>query len=69
MYICKECNKAIGPNVRQYKLVVKSREVSYPEQSGPKGKVFDTGGSGREIARETVVCSHCLEKLNGNHTE
>lgn len=79
MFNCNKCKKAIGPGVRENKVVVETRAKTYPEryaktgtdgERGERGfhtkaKVIDKGGSGFETVREVALCPDCAVKSEG----
>lgn len=72
MYRCAHCGKISLPGSRAYRVVLETRSKTYPYRSKVNpyrrrlrsGKIDrqprdDSGGVGREIVREIVVCPKC----------
>lgn len=61
MVKCKNCKKSVR---KTEKVVVETRNVSYPEREYIKNhkKMNDRGGTGWEIVKELVLCLECKVK-------
>ena len=72
MYRCQLCGVVTPPRARSRRVVVETRERSYPyrpavqrEEGLPetrrkkRDKWDDPGGVGREIVRELLACASC----------
>jgi DNA-directed RNA polymerase subunit M/transcription elongation factor TFIIS len=79
MFKCQNCGNVVPPKTKCRKIILQSRTKEYPYRSKcnkgyvNKGKFFkerdhadDHGGSGKEIAKEIMVCPECATKLVGD---
>lgn len=71
MFRCKKCRANIGPGKSPVRIVLKSREKTYParfkqgrDEEGRKETIcFDPGGEGWEIVEEASYCESCAKKF------
>jgi hypothetical protein len=74
MFRCQLCGQVVPAGTPSQRLVVKTRQKSYPfrsrvnrliklSETGKPKEVFtdDPGGTGREIAQELIVCPSCAQ--------
>ena len=76
MYRCEQCGDVVGAGQAAIKMVVETRQREYPPRANPGGgagknqgrsrrRRGDSGGSGREIVRELLLCVECSEAWSG----
>jgi hypothetical protein len=75
MFICEMCKSIVPPSTPATRLVVETRNVTYPfrkdahifRRNGRLVKQDDPGGRGLEIVKEVSVCPECAHKYQEEH--
>jgi hypothetical protein len=75
MFICEICKSIVAPSTPATRLVVETRNTTYPfrkdahifRRDGKLVKQDDPGGSGTEIVKEVIVCPECARKCQEQH--
>jgi len=64
MFRCEKCRRKAWPGEKPVRIVIMTREKTYPERwegHGHNRHMIDKGGKGWEIAKEKLTCKSCAE--------